>query len=683
MAKTARRETPSSKQLGRHLRQVRRKQGLSRAEVARSAGLTRRELTAYERGRIDVPESDLWCLAGSCGVDVSELLPSRDPLHVSSDLSSLAVGDSIRHLREPGEPDGLLREYLAMIYELRNLPPGSRVPLREPDLMALADALGGTPEAIEQKLVELIGASREEAARLRAMILPPLSLPAALSTPPSTDPYSTITAPTSGDAVDAFFAAPRAEDPFAPPPPLVPDAPLAPESFDILPADPFAPPPSSAPVAAGPAPADPALVPPLTEPFATLDAPVAPAPMTATEPPLGAPVPPDPSPFAAGTPTITPLAGWGADRPLPDGLVVDHGVPDAPPSPADPFAPPAPTLPPLEGYVAPDDPFGFGSNGNGATTNGNGHHDATAIVELPVQDVATDPETDAEADERDGYVSDTPLLAESSVLDPDADLLDPALDAVIDEMVSNAAAPPTITPEPEIDEPLDVVLGDEPPVLDLGIDVAPDPLDDVAPISWSAQDAPVATPTVAAAPPRFEQVGANWRVGGMAPATAAADDGALAIRRADARWALADIDAPGDFTIDATVDFTAGTGFGIVFRAATDSAERLDGYSFDIDTVAAGGGYLLRQWEGGRQHWRPLAHAPVADPTHLYGRRAVQVVVHGDHLTVTVDGELVLSVPGLSRASVALGRTPCRGGAVGVQASATTDLTVDAFRIAR
>ena len=61
-----------------------------------------------------------------------------------------------------------------MIYELRNLPPGTRPPMREEDLAALADALGGTPEAIEARLGELIGASRDEAARLRVMILPPL-----------------------------------------------------------------------------------------------------------------------------------------------------------------------------------------------------------------------------------------------------------------------------------------------------------------------------------------------------------------------------------------------------------------------------------------------------------------------------------------------------------------------------
>ena len=239
---------PSPKQLGRQLRDVRKQKGLSRSEVARSAGLTRRELAAYERGKVAVPESDLWCLAGSCGVDVGELLPNRDPLQISSELSSLTVGNSIRHLRATQERDGVLREYLSMIYELRNLPPGSRVPLREADLATLADALGGAPDMIEQRLMELIGASREEAARLRAMILPPLSLPAASGT---TSPDDYAEHPQTFDpaaAAEQYFSTPRADDPFGKPPS---DDTLAPaphidaflgNAFDdpFTPTDPFA-----------------------------------------------------------------------------------------------------------------------------------------------------------------------------------------------------------------------------------------------------------------------------------------------------------------------------------------------------------------------------------------------------------------------------------------------------------
>ncbi|HZP29629.1 MAG TPA: helix-turn-helix transcriptional regulator [Acidimicrobiia bacterium] len=56
-----------------HLKALRRAHGLSRAQVARSAGLTRRELRRYERGRA-VSETDLRSIAGSCGVDVEDLV---------------------------------------------------------------------------------------------------------------------------------------------------------------------------------------------------------------------------------------------------------------------------------------------------------------------------------------------------------------------------------------------------------------------------------------------------------------------------------------------------------------------------------------------------------------------------------------------------------------------------------
>jgi hypothetical protein len=162
-----------------------------------------------------------------------------------------------------------------------------------------------------------------------------------------------------------------------------------------------------------------------------------------------------------------------------------------------------------------------------------------------------------------------------------------------------------------------------------------------------------------------------------------ADDGALALRRADARWALADIDAPGDFTVEAVVDFSAGAGFGILFRASVDESERVSGYSFDVDPIAGGGGYLVRQWEDNRQHWRPIAQAGVTDPTLLLGRHTVTVSLRADQLTVVVDNDTVLSVPALSRCSIELGRPPCRGIRVGVQAWATTEVTIDSFRVAR
>ncbi len=161
-----------------------------------------------------------------------------------------------------------------------------------------------------------------------------------------------------------------------------------------------------------------------------------------------------------------------------------------------------------------------------------------------------------------------------------------------------------------------------------------------------------------------------------------ADDGTLALRRADARWALTDLRAAEDCIIEAAFDFRAGSGFGIIFRGAVGDGERITGYSFDIDPIAGGGGYLLRLWEDSRQHWRPLAQAPVTDPAQLYGRHVVRLALRADQLTVSVDAETVLDVPALSRATVELGRQPCRGDRVGVQAWSTTEVTVESFRVA-
>jgi transcriptional regulator with XRE-family HTH domain len=608
----------SSKDTGRHLRQVRRKQGLSRSEVARSAGLTRRELAAYERGRIVIPESDLWCLAGSCGVDVNELLPGREPLKVGSGLSSLAMGDSIRRLRDPAPPDGLLREYLSMVYELRNLPPGSRVPLREPDLVALAEALGGTPGAIEARLVELIGASQEEAARLRAMILPPLSLPSAPQSGPSapqsgdTSVYSSFGTPDPESPVVDFFSAPRAQDPFSPQP---------------------------SPVAM-----------PMPAMEADASAPDTQAPGTATDP-SGAPIDPlstlPRDPFALPGSESTTL-GADVDDTRPDPF--DPLVPGEASEPvSDPFAVPMPTLR--------SDPFGL------TPPAPNGHDGIDGFV----VDVLEGPLTDAA----------------SAYAVPD----DAATDWTgLRDAAAVAEAPPAVVLR---DGGRDDTTIDDTTIDDTTIDdTAPEPLD-TTPILWRAPHDTTATGVVpgelhtpARAAP-FQPAGTGWQIGGLFPATSMADDGALALRRADTRWALSDLVAAGDVTIEVVLDYSAGAGFGVLFRASVDEHKRVTGYSFDLDPATSGGGYLLQHWADDRPHWRPIVQVPVTDPAGLYGRHMVALTVQGDRLTVCVDAETVLTVAALSRASIDLGREPCRGSGLGVHAGATTELTVETLRAAQ
>ena len=47
-----------------------------------------------------------------------------------------------------------------------------------------------------------------------------------------------------------------------------------------------------------------------------------------------------------------------------------------------------------------------------------------------------------------------------------------------------------------------------------------------------------------------------------------------------------------------------------------------------------------------------------------------------------LDADPVLELPALSRCTLELGREPCRGDRVGVQAWSTTEVTVESFRVA-
>ena len=697
-------EQLSPRDLGRQLRAVRRARGLSRSDVARSAGLTSRELAAFERGRAVMSDNDLWCLAGSCGVEIAELLPSRGPLTIAGDLSSLTMGNNTR--TGIGGPDGLLRDYLAMITELRNLAPGSRVPLREPDLVALADALGGNPESIEARLHELTGASREEAARLRAMILPPLALPSAFGSVADAAPLL--------DPADDFWGAQHATDLpgglgdlLGPDPSMHAPAPAgdsSPADYALPPEDHFVP--DAAPAAADltltadldaagePTPPGEAVA---TSP-AWLDADDTwtAGPLDQLPPPGGTPV----DPFAAPEPLAT---GWGTAfdaRPGQDDPSLLH-LEDGPRFADANAGSPVLTL---------DDLFlGLGHRADpGALTGPPDEAPPLAGASgfaLGARDAEPSwgPSWDSGVQEPSASFSLLAVAAAEALAEgaPDLDPPDPQWstddgpDSVSPlEAFDPAAADLDLLPtfEPRPDAPLDVAALPEPATSPALEELLP-------PIAWSADPVPVDTLPVEGgeqvepedAPPpgapapavTFEAASSQWEVGGTFPATSVGDDGALSLRRAEFRWALADLVGPEDLVVEADVDFGAGAGFGLLFRAATDPDGRLSGYSFDVDPIYTGGSFLVRQWDENRQHWKPIAHVPVDDPTRLYGRHVVAITVRGERLDARVDGEPVLEVPSLARASLDLGRGPCTGARVGIQAWSTTDVTVEELRVGR
>jgi transcriptional regulator with XRE-family HTH domain len=153
------------------LRRLRRTNNMSRAQLASAAGLSRKQITAFERGNPSLSDAELGALADALRVEVTSLTPPGCNLAVAAGvLSNGAVGE----LRGEAAFDALLREYLSMVLELRNGRHAPASSLRQDDLSELARALGGSPEAIEARLIDLLGTDEQEAWQLRATILPSL-----------------------------------------------------------------------------------------------------------------------------------------------------------------------------------------------------------------------------------------------------------------------------------------------------------------------------------------------------------------------------------------------------------------------------------------------------------------------------------------------------------------------------
>jgi hypothetical protein len=326
---------------------------------------------------------------------------------------------------------------------------------------------------------------------------------------------------------------------------------------------------------------------------------------------------------------------------------------------------------------------------------------------------------DPDADARDALASGPPswdLLAPPPVDEPDDALAEPAA-------FEEPAAFDLDTAELQTETPIDVATNDsdiETPIVatndsetETPIDVATEldvetfdtetvDVDDEEPplISWRPQwdDSPEAIGAVALAidePPtaepapepvpdeHFVVAGSEWVLGNAVPLVEVRSTGSLVMRRADERWALADVTATSDFVLEAFVDLRSGPGFGLLFRAVIDDDGRMSGYSFDVDPVYEGGSFLVREWRADRELWNPIARAPIADPEAMHGLLAVRLTVDDERLVASVNGDVVLEVESLKQASADRGREGAAGNRVGIQAWSSTDLVIDELRVAQ
>ena len=260
-------ETVPAERLGEVLRAARKRRGWKRRQAAKHTGISATKLRDYERGVRAVPAQVCLRLAECYGDDLTAHVPLRVPPRVTA--STIVVDDQTRILRS-GDAEEVLTSYVEIVARLRRSRAGEPVGLRASDVAALGAVLGCDPDRIEQRIVELLECTREEARALhdellrRKVILPVAGLAAGIVafTGITSAKAESPTSATPASVLSEFVPASASVD--VPPPPTTAAPAPAPTPTTAAPAP--APEPSPATVA------PPADEPPLAEAMPVTDA---------------------------------------------------------------------------------------------------------------------------------------------------------------------------------------------------------------------------------------------------------------------------------------------------------------------------------------------------------------------------------------------------------------------------
>lgn len=177
MTHTSVRPQPSSTPVPDRLRDARERAGLTLDAAATATGLLRSYLAGLEAGRRRPLPREVDRLGVAYGADLSDLLPARRPVEV--DAGRITVAGRSRRLRDAADDREVYAAYLFLLYAVRGAEPGQRVPLRSSDVELLMQVVGDDADTIEQRLVQLMGCTPEEATRLGGVLLRHRALTAA------------------------------------------------------------------------------------------------------------------------------------------------------------------------------------------------------------------------------------------------------------------------------------------------------------------------------------------------------------------------------------------------------------------------------------------------------------------------------------------------------------------------
>ena len=166
--------------LGRILHDTRLQSGESIEALVRRCGHAYdiEFFEAVESGEAALDEPTVRWLAALYEMRVEQLVPHRARLVIDLNEGAVAIGALSGFVLDP-QPDEILAKYLALVIELRGLPAGAPLKIRDLDLDVLATALTMRPRDVQQRLHTLMRGDPEPIdgarRRLRSRVVVPMA----------------------------------------------------------------------------------------------------------------------------------------------------------------------------------------------------------------------------------------------------------------------------------------------------------------------------------------------------------------------------------------------------------------------------------------------------------------------------------------------------------------------------
>jgi transcriptional regulator with XRE-family HTH domain len=157
--------------VGSLLARARHAAGLSDRDLAATLRLHPKVVRQWEQGEFVPNDDQIELIADACGARLTELLPGRTAVAYDPVSGTLQMGDQSITLPPSHDNDAVLGAFVGLVRRQRRLRPDQDVRIRYEDVDALGAALDLEDSELEERLIRVIGLSRQQAAVVRAQML--------------------------------------------------------------------------------------------------------------------------------------------------------------------------------------------------------------------------------------------------------------------------------------------------------------------------------------------------------------------------------------------------------------------------------------------------------------------------------------------------------------------------------